>query len=153
MGQRGPTPKPSKIVELQGNRGKRAKNKSEPKPKKKKLACPKYLDKIARKEWKRIYPELHRLGLLTVVDKPSLEAYCQAYSYMVQAADTIKKEGMFFTTKTGYQQQHPAVGMYNKYAKVMRDFAREFGFTPSARRGISVPEDEEDPMEDFINER
>jgi P27 family predicted phage terminase small subunit len=40
---------------------------------------PPFLVGYAADEWWRVAPELHRLGLLTLVDVMPLAAYCEAY--------------------------------------------------------------------------
>ena len=52
MATRGRKPKPTAIKELEGNPGKHPLNASEPKPKKKAPACPKWLEPEAKKEWR-----------------------------------------------------------------------------------------------------
>ena len=68
MAQRGRKPKPTAIKVLEGNPGKRALNEMEPQPEKKAPKCPVWLDKEAKKEWKRISKQLEDLGILTEVD-------------------------------------------------------------------------------------
>jgi hypothetical protein len=59
---RGRRPLPTAIKELTGNPGKRPLNLDEPHPPKIIPKCPKHLDENARKKWRRISLELHRLG-------------------------------------------------------------------------------------------
>jgi len=54
MGLRGPAPKPTSLVVLEGNRGKRSLNGNEPRPRAVKPKCPAYLDDYAVAEWKRL---------------------------------------------------------------------------------------------------
>ncbi len=151
MGRRGPAPKPTVLKILQGNPGKRPLNKNEPKPKPVAPKCPSWLDKEAKREWKRVAPELERLGLLTVVDGAALAAYCQAYARWKQAEEIIKREGMTVTTETGYVMPHPAVKIAEKSMQLIRAFCAEFGLTPSSRGRMSLPEQkEEDEFEEFL---
>jgi len=64
----GPKLKPTAIKILEGNPGKRPLNLNEPKPLQIAPECPDWLLDEAKKEWKRLAPELERLGLLTILD-------------------------------------------------------------------------------------
>ena len=66
MAQRGRKPKPTAIKELEGNPGKRPLNKNEPKPEKTAPKCPTWLDKEAKKEWRRMSKSLEAIGILTM---------------------------------------------------------------------------------------
>ncbi len=76
MARRGPAPKPTRMKVLAGNPGKRPLNRREPQPKPGLPRCPAQLSEEAKREWKRISKELDRLGLLTVLDRAALSAYC-----------------------------------------------------------------------------
>ncbi len=142
----GRPPKPTVIKILAGNPGKRPLNKAEPKPKPVAPKCPAWLSKEAKREWKRVAPELERLGLLTVVDGGALAAYCQAYARWREAEEAIKREGLVVQTGTGYLMPHPAVKIAEKAQQLIKAFCTEFGLTPSSRSRMSLPEakDEED---------
>jgi P27 family predicted phage terminase small subunit len=103
----------------------------------------------AKREWSRIVPELERLGLLTLVDRGALAAYCQAYGRAVQAEKTLLKEGLNFTTPNGYIQQRPEVAIAQKSWQAVRAFAAEFGLTPSARSRLSVQKPEDEAEDDL----
>lgn len=152
MGARGPAPKPTHLKVLEGNPGKRPLNKNEPKPKPVAPKCPTWLDKEAKREWKRVAPELEKLGLLTIVDGTALAAYCQAYSRWAAAEKVLTTEGMTYETETGYIRQRPEVGIVQKYLNLIRGFCAEFGLTPSARSRMTLPgenEDEDDGILDW----
>ena len=149
----GRKPKPTNLRVLEGNRGHRPLPKDEPQPRSDYTPCPIWLKGKARQEWKRITPELRRLGLLTIVDRAALAAYCQAYTRWVEAEAIVEKEGLIFTTDKGYLQQRPEVGIAQKAMQIMKAFAAEFGLTPASRTRISVSQKPEpqDPMEGFID--
>ncbi|PZN08636.1 MAG: phage terminase small subunit P27 family [Bacillota bacterium] len=153
MGRRGPPPKPTVLKVLAGNPGKRPLPQNEPKPAPIAPKCPSWLDKIAKREWKRVAGELEKLGLLTQVDMAALAAYCQAYSRWVQAEETIKREGLVVTTESGYQMPHPAVKIAEKSMQLIRAFCIEFGLTPSARARMALPgkKDEADEFEEWLS--
>lgn len=151
MGKRGPAPKPTALRVIEGNRGKRPVNKAEPKPSPIRPTRPEWMLPEAKREWNRVVPELERMGLLTVVDRAALAAYCQAYARGVDAERLLRKKGMSFTTPNGYEQQRPEVAIAMKEWQVVRAFASEFGFTPAARTRISVGKvDEPDPTEAYL---
>lgn len=149
----GRKPLPTQMKVLRGNPGKRAINKDEPKPKAKVPPCPRHLSKEARKEWRRISKELLTLGLLTVVDRAALAAYCQAWSRWVEAEEQMSKPDfkLVRSTDKGYEHASPWVGVANNALKQMKAFLVEFGLTPASRSRVSVakPEDR-DPYSEFL---
>lgn len=149
---RGPSPMPTKLKELRGNPGKRALNVNEPQPLAAKVTCPRWLPTAAKREWRRIAPELVRLGLLTLVDRGALAAYCEAWAEAIMAHETLQREGYTFETEKGYRGVHPMVAVKNKALLRMRAFASEFGLTPSVRSRLSVePPKAVDPFDAFLS--
>lgn len=143
MGLRGPTPKPTAIVMLEGNRGKRPLNKREPKPANTAPHCASYLDKEARREWRRLMPILQRMRVLTEADYIALGNLCQCYSTMVKAQEQLSKTGLLFKHKTSsYIQQSPLLSIVNQCVDTITRLCREFGLTPSSRTRIQTAENE-----------
>jgi len=157
---RGRKPKPTHLKVLAGNPGKRPLNENEPKPRPIAPKCPSWLDREAKKEWKRVAPALERLGLLTEVDGAALAAYCQAYGTWVAAQKKIneylKENGKLtyeYTNKGGGTNEVPIpeISIAEKALKQMKAFCTEFGLTPSSRGRLSLPEQgEEDEFENFL---
>jgi P27 family predicted phage terminase small subunit len=148
----GRRPTPTAIKALNGNRGKRALNRNEPKftgtP-----DCPPHLNKVAKDEWERISVELSAAGVLTNVDRAALAAYCAAYSRWVEAEKAIKKDGAVTVSPKGYQMQSPWVGIANTSLAMMHKYLVEFGATPSSRSRIHVANDNSgsgDAFEEFM---
>jgi P27 family predicted phage terminase small subunit len=86
MGKRGRIPQPPHLTVIRGNPGKRAIRQElapaipefPPDP-------PEWLTGAAADEWRRIAPELHRLGLLTVLDVMPFAAYCTSLALWREA--------------------------------------------------------------------
>jgi P27 family predicted phage terminase small subunit len=147
----GRPPKPTKLKILEGNPGRRPLNTNEPQPTPDIPTRPEWLNAEAKREWGRVVPELHRLGLLTVVDRGALARYCQAWGRMVQAEKAIDEKGSTFETANGYPQIRPEVTIAQKYSALCARICVEFGFTPSARGRLTIPgQKEEDPFEKFL---
>lgn len=144
----GRRPKPTRIKEIEGNPGKRALNKREPRPESALPPCPEHLDAEAKAEWGRISPELMRLGLLASLDRAALAAYCQAWSRWVEAETNLRKFGTVIKTAKGYPIQNPYLGIANTAIDIMRKFLTEFGMTPSSRSRISAGETDDEPQKD-----
>lgn len=144
---RGRKPKPTKIKELEGNPGKRALNKKEPKPELLIPSCPAHLKGEARKEWNRIVKELHALGILTNVDRAALVVYCTAWADYVKACNKLEKEGYVIISDKGGMYQNPWVALQKRSMDQIMRFAAEFGMTPSSRSRVRV--EKEDPAEEL----
>lgn len=150
----GRKPKPTALKKLQGNPGKRALNKEEPKPKSEIPTCPHYLSFTAKQEWKRLCKELASLGLLTNLDRSMLAAYCQAYSVWKEAAEKISTEGLMIESPSGYEMQSPYVSILNKQVEIMIKLSAEFGMSPASRTKIKVSKPEEvSPFQAFLNKK
>ena len=146
MGTRGPAPKPTVVKMLQGNPGKRALPKGEPKPGAGRLpSAPRWLSDEAKREWKRIAPRLHAVGLLTEVDGTALGLLCEAFAQYVTAKAVVDREGMLLMSEKGNAYQHPAAGLMTQARGELMKWAREFGMTPAARSRISVQAAEDAP--------
>lgn len=146
MGQRGPRNKPSELKVLEGTYRPDRAAKNEPKPRAPNSLPdpPSYFDAVAKKEWKRIGPELMRLALLTVVDMGAFEAYCLSYSRLVAATKSLKKSKVMFheyTNKAGATNfvARPEIAVIQKESMVIKAFCAEFGMTPAARTRMEAP--------------
>jgi P27 family predicted phage terminase small subunit len=149
MGMRGPAPKPMELVKAEGNPGHIKLNDNSPKFKPIIPKCPPWVGPAGRKEWKRLAPELLRLGLLTSGDFAAFSCLCSAWSDLVEARKDIKEYGSTYTTDKGNTVQRPQVGMKNQALKFIKDFAVQFGLTPSARGRIQLPGKNDEGNEDL----
>ncbi|MCH7475648.1 MAG: phage terminase small subunit P27 family [Gemmatimonadetes bacterium] len=100
---------------------------------------PPELDKLAKKEWKRLAGELAALGLLTRADRATFAAYCQAWSDWIQLTDTLNKMGdVTYTTANGYVGITPLIHTRQKAWQMMKEAATRFGLDPSSRASLDV---------------
>lgn len=160
MGKRGPKPKPTALKRAQGNPGKRALPDNEPMPSPAvDLTPPDWLDRDVRKEWRRVVPELDRLGIYTTLDRSVLIGYCMAYSDYKLARQKIREVGHVMD----YRDEHgnvkgSQVSSYWTVAKQaldqMRKCGAEFGIGPSSRAGLAIPGPEPvDELEELLSGR
>jgi len=149
----GPPKKPTALRKLEGNPSKRPFPRNEPQPDPSMPECPEWLLDDAKDEWDRVAPELHRLGLLTQLDRVALAAYCQSYAKWKQADEWIKENGTVYPIRgpdgeVRYLQQVPQVSIANQCLKQIRAFCAEFGLTPAARARMELPNEREE--DDFL---
>lgn len=156
MGARGPTPKPTilRVVEGQGKSKDAAKNEAQPALRMPTPPAEVIAHKDALAEWKRIGPELYRLGLISELDRAVFSQYCLAWARLQEAERAIQAEaladarrrgkrkvnsaGLMILTSNGNLIQNPAVGIANVAASNVLRYARELGLTPSARTRIEA---------------
>jgi P27 family predicted phage terminase small subunit len=97
-------------------------------------------------EWRRIAPQLHRLGLLTLVDIMPLAAYCASYSRWRLAEEAIARmaardeltRALLIKDRDGHARTNPLVRVARDAADAMLRFAAEFGMTAGARSRIAA---------------
>jgi len=154
MGRRGPAPKPVSLKVLAGNPGNR------PLPETRsmtvsKARCPTWLSPGAKSEWRRIAPELERMGLLTALDRAAFAAYCESYAQWVACTRFLHEHGSHYLTPKSQLREWPQVEMAKQAGQTMRAFAGEFGLTPTSRLRLNIegPEQEEDEFEAFLSRR
>lgn len=143
---RGRKPKPTAVKELEGNPGKRALNKKEPKPAAGVPVCPPHLKGAARTEWNRLVAELSEMKLLAKADRAELALCCSAWAMYVKACGKIEKEGEVIISDKGGMYQNPWVAIRNRSMEQAHKYYTEFGLTPSSRARVKVdsPTDEEE---------
>ena len=83
--------KPTALKLIHGSRD-RHKNKLEPKPEGI-ASMPSWLSKDGRKEWRRLAPELTKIGILTIADETEFAVYCQAYAELKEAEAELASNG------------------------------------------------------------
>lgn len=137
MGLRGPPPTPTKLLEARGSWRAKAR-KGEPRPPTAKPACPQWLPKEAKAEWRRQVKELEQQGTIALLDRAFLTAFCEAWAEYVEACKLIQKHGMIIKTTDGNLIQNPVVSIRNKAYQRMLAIGKEFGFSPSARARLSI---------------
>jgi P27 family predicted phage terminase small subunit len=132
MGTRGPAPRPNNLRVLYGDRKSRI-NDAEPRPRDKPPARPSWLSPLAAEEWARIAPDLTVMGTAKAVDATALGAYCEAVARLRVACELVAKSGPLLIGREGQAVKNPAVAQARDASYEVRMWAREFGFTPSAR--------------------
>ena len=176
--KKGPSPKPTNLKVLEGNPGKRPLSLNEPQPKPALPLCPNFLKGAAKKEWQRLSPELYTLGLLSLIDRAALAAYCSAYGMWVEVEHELmqmrksnkelamlKKKyperniqsanGLVRQTSNGNWIMEPLLGVRKQALEQMHKFLTEFGMTPASRTRIMVDISNlnhgDDKMEEVLN--
>lgn len=134
----GRRPKPTAIRRAEGNPGKRAWNHAEPQPPTAKPTCPRHLGAIARTEWQRLAGVLHRMGVLTQVDRAALAAYCACYGRWVEAERRLAETPALIRTPSGHVQQSPWLSIANRQMELMGRYMAELGLTPASRSRVAA---------------
>lgn len=153
MGERGPAPTPTNILEMRGS-WRADKNKNGPKLKPKKPRKPKNLGSMANEMWNELIPLLHKMKILTLQDKNVLERYCIMWARWKMAEEYIRINGSFIEKKDDdgnvYGMFEPMqVKQANDLADKLLRIEVQFGLTPSARSRVevSIPKKDEAPGE------
>lgn len=109
---------------------------------------PSWLSPTARVEWKRVVPQLCKLGVITKLDQAVLAGYCQAVAEYLESTRVLNVEGLLveqiiYARDSGKavgarKAQHPMVAIQRSAYAIMRRFASEFGLTPASRKKLKV---------------
>lgn len=131
---------PSKILQLTGGtaRTHRPERDQEPQPPEKMPSCPKHLDTIARKEWRRTGKILQSIGLMTELDRSTLAAYCDAYSRWVHATQKCQELGMVYKKSDGTPGLNPYLRVSREAYDQMIRTGTLIGMSPSSRGSLKV---------------
>ena len=140
MAKPGTKPQPTHLKMVRGNPGKRKLNDQEPQPDITMPEPPAILSEQALAQWDVVAPQLHQMGVLTMIDATALEMYCVAYGNWCEAQEKIRKFGPLTKSPSGHLQQSPYMQIANKAFEQMRAMLPEFGMTPSSRSGLKTGE-------------
>lgn len=143
----GPPRKPTAWRRAEGNRGKKAWNRAEPIPPEGTPDCPDHLSEEARAEWHRLVDTLVGMGVISIVDRAVLAAYCQAYGRWVEAEQKLKETPLLFKTPSGYVQQSPWLNVANRQMELMGRYMAEIGLTPASRSRIAIATANPEPLD------
>jgi P27 family predicted phage terminase small subunit len=146
----GRTPSPTQLKVLSGNPGKRPIPTNEPKPVAASPDPPAHLQGEALAEWRLLAPELARLGLLTVADRPFLSIFCEAWSAYRVAAAIVAEQGPLVKSarEDGAYVKNPACQVMRDQADVMLRYGSRFGLSPADRVRLAVPTDDDPGLGD-----
>ena len=171
MPKRGPQPKPTALVELEGNTQERRLPENEPKYGLLDVGPPpEDLPSTGKALWAQLGPVLAAAGVLQVVDQQLFYRYCFTWAKWMEAKKKLEKTGdyyplmepvyepkgkawvpkMVMNQKTGKLEhehrvkklvRYPQVSDMQKWDAAMRSMENEMGLTPAARSRIVVAGD------------
>lgn len=144
---RGRKPTPTAILAARGSPEAGRRGAWEPTPAGGTPKCPRTLDAIGRREWRRLSAELAGMGVLAKCDQAALAALCDSISVWVRATATVNAEGLTIVTPKGFRMPHPAVGIARNAADRIVKYSTEFGLTPAARPKIHAAPKTEGELE------
>ena len=84
--------------------------------------------------------ELEHMGILATTDRALLTHYCIAWGEYDDAQRDIMKNGAIMRLENGYEQVRPIVKIRDAAEKRLFKLCVQFGFSPSARSKVKVPE-------------
>lgn len=135
MGLRGPRPKPTTLKLLQGTKPSRV-NQDEPRPETGKPECPDDASPEVRKIWDYTLKQLIAMDIATPADRDALRCFCEAVVTHRKASKLLAQSPILVRGISGTLIRNPALVIQRDSALIIRQFAHEFGFTPSARSEI-----------------
>lgn len=106
--------------------------------------APTWMSREAKAEWRRVVPELERLKLVKQAMRGGLAAYCVTWARFVQAQRTLDDKGLTYEAAQGWIPR-PEVAIVKACTQELRQWASEFGLTPTSEGRLSVPDE---PPED-----
>jgi P27 family predicted phage terminase small subunit len=94
---------------------------------------PANLTEEAKAEWRRVVPELERLGTLTKLDRGLLIRYCTAWADWVDLDAQVAKTGRLVKGRDGNFVRNPLWLLRRDAERSATDLGRQLGLTPDAR--------------------
>ena len=91
---------------------------------------PSFLSTAAAEEWRRIAPELHRLGLLSALDVMPFASYCASYGTWCDAMQAAAADGV------ASDARRVLAGIARDAARDMFRCGKAFGMTPASRSTV-----------------
>lgn len=136
------------VIPIQGDTRKGAKpyeGKKVPEFEREMPEMPEFLTAYAKREWNRLVPALHAVGILAGVDAGLLASYCEAVSTLKAATDDVKRRGVMVASarEDGAMVKNPAVGIQRDAMNTIRALGKQLGIEPGRRK----PDPKNEPAE------
>ena len=143
MGERGPTPRPTALKVLHGEKKSRI-NRSEPQPRPLPVPdAPDWMSDEAKELWASLMPDLEAMGTLKISDWPALASLCETWARFKRVIVLAAKSPPIYKRGEDGDGQpifvkNPLYAQARDATSELRGMLREFGLTPSARSGLKV---------------
>ena len=113
------------------------------------------LGEVGQAEWRHVVAEMDRLELSKTLDRQALASYCLAVERQWAAQALVREQGVITIGQRG-AVKNPAVTVVEEAGRMIRAWAREFGFTPSAENNLAgkrqpEPTDDGNPFADGVS--
>lgn len=148
MGRRGPAPKPTQLRLLEGARRSDV-NRNEPVPRSGRIDAPAELSDDVRVIFEYVVDELEHMKIASPADRDSIVCYAEAVDKHRKASAVLAKSPVLIRGLHGGMVRNPALAVQRDAANTIRQFAQEFGLTPSARARIDserLSDDDDNPF-------
>ena len=90
------------------------------------------LDTKAKKEWKRVVPDLKKMDIVGRLDIANLVAYCNSYSKYCEATRALRGQPLTVPSPSG-EKENPLINVQLKYQEAFRKAADQCGLTINSR--------------------
>lgn len=149
MGRRGRAPKPTALRIVEGDHHTERYNHHEPIPITGRPECPDDVSDDVREIWNYTVKELDGMGIAHACDRDTLRCYCEAVVAHRRASAIVAQSGVLIKGLHNNWVRNPALVIQRDAAYMVRQFAQEFGLTPSARTRIEHRESNTDEGNPF----
>lgn len=148
---KGRKPKPTHLHLVNGNPGKRPRNRREPTPARGVPNPPEHISARAKTAWGAMAVKLDEMGVLTYADAFALEQLAENYAEILAWRKIIDDTGRMvtITMTTGKEREvvNPACIALSDSEKRFRAMMCEFGLTPSSRSRVNVKPQEKETQD------
>lgn len=94
---------------------------------------PRHLDKVAKRIWTQLVPELNKTGVVNIQDKAVVESFCMSYSMLRTAWQNIQENGATYMSETGRVYKNPNVDILSDNQNKIKSLGTAIGLTPESR--------------------
>lgn len=93
---------------------------------------PSFLHGEARAEWRRVVPQIEKMGMLAVVDRGVLIRYCTAWADWCDLTEKLAQTGVLARRREGVVR-NPLWMIRADAEATLSDLGKQLGLTPNAR--------------------
>jgi P27 family predicted phage terminase small subunit len=132
---------PTGLKLLHGEKRESRLNRAAPKPRSNRPVMPADMSDAGKRVWRKIMRDFGQTGILTRVDGGGLfRAYCETEARHAQESLSLANSGPLIRgARHGELVKNPLHSLVRADALLLRALARELGFSPAAREGLTMP--------------